>query len=96
MSLQRTPPNKFLSDSDLTRSDEQFEHNINTRKRKVPHDDDTSELLGVFEKKFDQQMILWNTNINECISNCVATALILLSLLNYPKYLRYYVISIIT
>ncbi|XP_045448732.1 uncharacterized protein LOC123657198 [Melitaea cinxia] len=73
MSLQRTPPNKFLSDGDLSKCDEQIDYTY-SRKRKVPHDPDMSELFGIFEERLKQQMVLWNTNINECISNCVATA----------------------
>lgn len=76
MSLQRTPPNKFSSDGDLSKSNEQIDLNTNHQygKRKVPHDLDMSGLFSIFEERFNQQMVLWNTNIHECISNSVATA----------------------
>ncbi|KOB77361.1 Zinc finger DNA binding protein [Operophtera brumata] len=67
-SLPRTPSNKFSSEGNIPAS-VSVEH-TSTRKRKQPDNDD----LKFLEGKFDDQMLLWNKQITECISSSITVA----------------------
>ncbi|CAH0401626.1 unnamed protein product [Chilo suppressalis] len=74
MSLQHTPPNKFLSEPDISKSGE-GDVQINICKRKQPEDEySIVQCLSNFEARFNNQMQLWNTMITEKVTSCVATA----------------------
>ncbi|XP_041970742.1 major antigen-like [Aricia agestis] len=70
MSLQRTPPQHYLSDSDLGRDpDSDY---IPTRKRK--HQLDYDDVLSALENKLEQHLSTMNEKITMNINKCVSTA----------------------
>ncbi|XP_059050411.1 uncharacterized protein LOC131845376, partial [Achroia grisella] len=74
MSLQRTPP-KFSSNPDISASSASVtdKSNINLRKRKQPHDE-TSNIFCELEKKFSDQLNIWNKRIDEGIMETISAA----------------------
>ncbi|KAL0880334.1 hypothetical protein ABMA27_002781 [Loxostege sticticalis] len=71
MALQRSPPNKFSSDSNIVSSVDS-EHNtfINTRKRKQPDCED----MASFEEKFNKKLLTWDAKITESIAIAVSSS----------------------
>lgn len=68
MSLERTPPNKFSSDTNIPSSiDIENQQFLNSRKRKQPDHD-----LNEFEDKFNRQLLTWDAKITDCITNAVS------------------------
>lgn len=72
MALQRTPPNKFSSDTCIPTSvDNENVAAVNTRKRKQPDNDD----LAFLEEKFNNQLLIWDTRITDSIATAVKAAI---------------------
>lgn len=68
MDLQRTPPNRFSSEGNIPAS--LSSDDLNTRKRKNPH----NEEMKYLEDKFENQMQVWNRQITDCISSSIAAS----------------------
>lgn len=71
MALRRTPPSKFSSNPDVSFPTDTDTVQINARKRKQPDLDDT---IALFEKKFDQHLLMWNEKISQSIASSITAA----------------------
>ncbi|XP_026314254.1 uncharacterized protein LOC113225976 [Hyposmocoma kahamanoa] len=71
MALQRTPPNKFSSNPDIPLSTDTEILYVNPRKRKQP---DVEDAIALLEKKFEQQLLMWNEKIAQSITGGITAA----------------------
>lgn len=72
MSMQTTPPNRFLSDTNIPQSVDQ-DLFVNVRKRKQP-DPENTLMMARLEEKFNLQLSVWDRKFTECITSSVTMA----------------------